>query len=511
VDKNNLILAGSTIAIASMLLLAHSESGQAEVKKGLTANPVVKEKGVESRNEEWAKYYPREYDSWKNTKKNDKIDDQLKKNPQLAVLWAGYAFAKDYNAPRGHFYAVQDVTNSLRTGAPIDAVTGPLPTACWSCKSPDVPRVMEEVGELEYFTGKWAKYGQEIVNPIGCADCHDSKTAELTLTRPYLKKGLEATGVKLDNVSTQEMRTFVCAQCHSEYYFKKTEWTDKDGTAKTAMVVKFPWDNGLSVEDMEKYYDDIAFSDWTHQISKTPMLKAQHPDYEMFTKGIHARRGLACADCHMPTIQEGSDKYSSHHIQSPLDDVANTCLNCHQETEAEFREVVEIKLAKKEQLAKFAMDNLAKAHLEAGEAWRLGAKEEEMKDILQDIRHGQWKWDMAVAGHGSFFHAPDETLRLLSVANEQGQTARIKLVKVLAKYGAIDYVAPDFSTKEKAQALAEVEMIKLINEKDKFKGSLLQEWNKQAVEKGILNLDSRKGMSDNTSYGTQDGKDKDKK
>jgi len=326
-----------------------------------------------------------------------------------------------------------------------------------------------------------------------------------------LKKGLEATGVKLDNISTQEMRTFVCAQCHAEYYFKKTEWTDKDGTAKTAMVVKFPWDNGLTIEDMEKYYDDINFSDWTHQISKTPMLKAQHPDYEMFTQGIHARRGLTCADCHMPTIQEGSDKYTNHHIQSPLDDLTNTCLNCHQETEAEFRKVVEIKLANKDQLAEIAMDNLTKAHLEAGEAWRLGAKEEEMKDILQDIRHGQWKWDMAVAGHGSFFHAPDETLRLLSVANEQGQTARIKLVKVLAKYGAIDYVAPDFSTKEKAQALAGVELIKLINEKEKFKGSLLQEWNKQAVEKGILNLDSREGMSDNTSYGTKDDKDKDKK
>lgn len=56
-----------------------------------------------------------------------------------------------------------------------------------------------------------------------------------------------------------------------------------------------------------------------------------------------------------------------------------------------------------------------------------------------------------------------------------------------------------------------MELIKLINEKDKFKGSLLQEWNKQAVEKGILNLDSRKDMSDNTSYGIKDDKDKDQK
>jgi len=499
-NKYKFLLAGSSVAIASMLLLSSSISGKAEERKVINTSPVVKEKGVESKNEEWAKYFPRQYDSWKKTKENDKIDDQIKKYPQLAVLWAGYAFSKDYNAPRGHFYAVQDVTNTLRSGAPIDAVTGPLPTACWSCKSPDVPRMIDEVGELEYFTGKWARLGQEIVNPIGCGDCHDSKTANLTLTRPYLKKGLEASGVKLDDVSHQDMRSLVCAQCHSEYYFKKTEWTDPAGAAKTAGVVTFPWANGLGVEEMEKYYDDDGFSDWTHQISKTPMLKAQHPDYEMFTKGIHARRGLACADCHMPYKQEGAVKYSDHQIQSPLNNIGHTCLTCHQETEAEFKEVVKIKLEKKEQLAKFAMDNLAKAHLEAGEAWRLGATEEEMKDILQDIRHGQWKWDMAVAGHGNFFHAPGETLRLLAVANEEGQTARLKLVKVLARYGAIDYVAPDFSTKESAQALAGVDLAALVAEKEVFKATLLQEWNKQAIEKGVLNPESRKGMSDNTSY-----------
>lgn len=505
-NKYTLLFAGSSVAVASMLLLANSINGKAEERKQINTSPVVKETGVESRNEEWARYFPREYDSWKQTKKNDKIDDQIRKNPQIAVLWAGYAFSKDYNAPRGHFYAIQDVTNTLRTGAPVDAITGPMPTACWSCKSPDVPRMIEKVGELEYFTGKWAKLGPEIVNPIGCGDCHDSKTANLVLTRPYLKKGLEANGIKLVDVTHQEMRTLVCAQCHSEYYFKKTEWedtkvTDPAKAKKTAMVVTFPWKNGLGIEDMEKYYDDAGFTDWTHQISKTPMLKAQHPDYEIFTKGIHYRRGLACADCHMPYKQEGAVKYSDHHIQSPLEDVANTCLTCHQETEAEFKAVVKTKLEKKEQLAKIVMDNLAKAHLEAGEAWKLGATEEEMKDLQQDIRHSQWKWDMAVAGHGAFFHAPDETLRLLSVANEQAQTARLKLVKVLARHGGIDYMAPDFSTKESAQALAGVDMVKLVAEKETFKATLLQEWNKQAVANGLLNMETRKDMSNNTSYG----------
>jgi nitrite reductase (cytochrome c-552) len=86
------------------------------------------------------------------------------------------------------------------------------------------------------------------------------------------------------------------------------------------------------------------------------------------------------------------------------------------------------------------------------------------------------------------------------VANEQAQTARLKLVKVLAKHGAVDYIAPDFSTKEAAQALAGVDMAKLTAEKETFKATLLQEWNKQAVANGLLNMDSRKDMSNNTSY-----------
>ncbi|VEI46970.1 cytochrome c552 [Actinobacillus equuli] len=60
------------------------------------------------------------------------------------MLWAGYAFAKDYNKPRGHYYAVTDVREILRTGAPKDENDGPQPMACWTCKGPDVARLIEE-------------------------------------------------------------------------------------------------------------------------------------------------------------------------------------------------------------------------------------------------------------------------------------------------------------------------------------------------------------------------------
>ncbi len=46
-----------------MSLLANSINGKKQERQTINTSPVVKEKGVEARNEEWAKYYPRQYDS----------------------------------------------------------------------------------------------------------------------------------------------------------------------------------------------------------------------------------------------------------------------------------------------------------------------------------------------------------------------------------------------------------------------------------------------------------------
>ncbi|WP_310600511.1 ammonia-forming cytochrome c nitrite reductase [Desulfobulbus sp.] len=496
--KSSVVFALCVLATVPMVLLTVSIRENKAEQQAMNAVPPIKP--GETRSSEWGKYYPRQYDTYMQTKKSDEITDVLKQDPALVVMWAGYPFSKDYNKPRGHYYALEDNINTLRTGAPVDNKTGPLPTACWTCKSPDVPRLIKRDGEMEFFTGKWAKYGDEVVNTIGCGDCHDSTTMKLTLTRDYLKRGLDAEGsLKTADVTHQDMRSLVCAQCHAEYYFKKTEWDDK-GEKKTAMVVTYPWNKGMSAENMEEYYDSYGFSDWTHPLSKTPMLKAQHPDYETFVTGVHSRNGLSCADCHMPYVQEGGVKFTSHKVGSPLDNIANTCLNCHQGTEKEFRATVERKLARKDELAKMATDILAKAHLEAAKAWSLGATEEEMKPVLQDIRHGQWRWDYAVAGHGAFFHAPEETLRVLAGAINKGQDARVKLRVVLAKHNAADYVAPDFSTKEKAQALIGMDFAKLVEEKKTFLNTLKQEWFKKSEAKGLYDPASRKDMMLKTSY-----------
>lgn len=497
--KSTIITAVSVVAIVAMLLILFSIKEAKAVQETISETPTIAE--FESRSSEWGTHYPRQYGSYLQTHESSEILDVLEENPALVVMWAGYGFSKDYNAPRGHYYALEDNMNTLRTGAPVSKTTGPMPTACWACKSPDVPRLIDEMGELDFYTGTWARHGGEIVNSIGCADCHNNETMELEVTRDYLKRALDAEGsTPYADATHQQMRSLVCAQCHSEYYFKATTWTDSQGEERVAKVVTYPWDEGTAAEDIEKYYDDRDFVDWTHKLSRTPMLKAQHPGYETFITGVHGQSGLACADCHMPYVREGGVKYSNHKVGSPLDDIANTCLNCHSGTEEEFTATVERKLERKEELHKTAMDVLARAHLEAAKAWELGATEEEMAPILQDIRHGQWRWDYSIAAHGSFFHAPEETLRVLASAINKGQDARVKLRIVLAKYGAADYQAPDFSTKEKAQAVIGLPYDELVADKNEFLNTLKQEWFAEGAEDGVYDPKSRERMELNTSY-----------
>lgn len=337
-------------------------------------------------------------------------------DPRLAVLWAGYSFSKEYNQGRGHYYAITDIRNILRTGGPTGPNDGPMPNTCWTCKGPDVPRVMAEVGVAEFYEGKWASRGEQIVNPIGCADCHDPETMNLRITRPALIEAFERTDKDITKASHQEMRSLVCAQCHAEYYFKG------EGNYLT-----FPWDNGQSAEAMEEYYDNAVFADWTHTMSRASMLKAQHPDYEVFMTGIHADRGVACADCHMPYINEGGMKFADHHVRSPLDNVANSCQVCHrEETERLIANVYERQdqiIENRDQLERL----IVRAHTEAQEAWELGATESEMEEVLTTIRHAQWRWDYCVATHGGSFHSPVEISRIIGTAIDIIQEGRIKM------------------------------------------------------------------------------------
>ncbi|MFZ7173398.1 ammonia-forming nitrite reductase cytochrome c552 subunit [[Pasteurella] aerogenes] len=484
---SSLCVVGAMVAFSHNAMAESSEVKLEGIDKAPTLEQLAKPTDVkiESVNEKFAKQYANQYNSWKATSESTEIVPAIEVNPRLIVLWAGYAFSKEYNKPRGHFYAITDVRNILRTGAPMDENSGPQPMACWTCKGPDVPRLMAEWGEQGYFDGKWAKGGSEIVNPIGCADCHDTTSKEfaegkpaLRIARPNSLRALEALGKKFSTLDKTDQRAAICANCHVEYYF------DKNVTNN----VVFPWYNGVDVNDMEKYYDDIEFKDWVHALSKAPMLKAQHPDYETWMLGVHGKNGVTCIDCHMPKVQGADGKvYTDHKIGNPFDAFESTCANCHDQSKEKLQSIVASRKHDIKEVMTQLEDQVVKAHFEAKAAWDAGATEEEMKDALKAIRHAQWRWDYSAAGHGGHIHAPDVILKVIASGLDRAADARAKLAVILTKHGVktpIQY--PDISSAEKAWKVIGVDIEKERADKQKFLKEVVPQWEKEAKEKGLI-------------------------
>lgn len=392
----------------------------------------------------WGMSFPREFMSWESTRDSAarpsflkaEARDYLAERPELVVMWAGYSFAKAYNKPRGHYHAVEDVTGTPR----VDAST---PATCWTCKSPEVAKLMARDGVTGFYARKFDDYRSEINNPIACLDCHDPKTMALRISRPGLVEAMKSRGQDVGAASHQEMRTLVCAQCHVEYYFK----------GKEANYLTFPWEQGLTPEAFEDYYDRHEHVDWTHAISGARMIKMQHPDYELSRAGLHAFRGVACADCHMPYRSEGGIKFSDHGVRSPLMNTSTACLVCHRWTEDEVRsKVLGIQATTRQALSR-AEQVITQAHLEIGDAASLGANDAELESVRKQVSQAQMYWDYVASSNGHGFHAPQESVRVLGRALDLAQECRLEVQRIRAEKGETRPLElPDLSTKEKAQA-----------------------------------------------------------
>jgi nitrite reductase (cytochrome c-552) len=214
------------------------------------------------------------------------------------------------------------------------------------------------------------------------------------------------------------------------------------------------------------------------------MLKAQHPDYELYMTGVHAQRGVSCADCHMPYKSEGGQKFTDHHLRSPLADPSQSCAVCHRENEQTLMNDVYQRQNKVKELMRLAETTLATAHIEAKAAWDAGAQQADMDGILQHIRHAQWRWDWVAAANGAGFHSPVESARVLGTSIQKAESARRELVRVLFKHGVTDPVPlPDISTKEKAQAYIGLDMDAIRAVKEKQRAELFPEWDRLAAER----------------------------
>jgi nitrite reductase (cytochrome c-552) len=395
--------------------------------------------------EVWGKEYPLQYETYLRTvdqrrtrhggseavpqtptdadPRTQVAQQRLEHDPRLRTMWLGYAFSVDFREDRGHAYMLEDQTFTGRQAFVQQ------PGACMQCHaSAYVP--MKRLGDGDLEAGfrkmnamRWQEARTLVTHPVACIDCHDPETMALRITRPAFVAGIRALkateGVRGYDVHTQatpqEMRTFVCAQCHVEYYFRGPE-----------RELVFPWAKGVRVEQMMDYYDEIRFKDWVHQTTGAPALKVQHPEFEMYRQGIHWRAGVSCADCHMPEIELKGERITDHQVNSPLLKIESACTKCHAETKPdELRARAELMQDRFFALRDTAMDTLM-ALIADLEKMQAGVSPRQLEAARYLQRRSQFYVDYTEAENSTGFHASQEALRILGEAIDyarQGQLA----------------------------------------------------------------------------------------
>lgn len=401
--------------------------------------------------EVWGKNFPLQYDGYKKTVDQVRTryggseavhrtpsdadprsvvsQSRLEEDPRLKTMWDGYAFAVDFREERGHAFMLEDQTFTERQNV------AKQPGTCINCHA-SVYVAYKKLGNGDIFKGfealnkmPYPEARKQTDHPVSCIDCHDSQTMALRVTRPAFIEGMRAfkasQGVENYDVNKdatrQEMRTFVCGQCHVEYYFKGE---DKRLT--------YPWQNGLKVENIMEYYYEVAHTDWTHKQSGAKVLKAQHPEFEMFSQGIHSRAGVSCADCHMPYRREGAMKISEHHVQSPLLSINQSCQTCHKASEEELKNRVERIQTTTYNLRSLAMDALVGLIESIKAAKEAGRSDSELEMARDFQRKAQFYLDFVEAENSMGFHAPQEATRILGESinfSLQGQLALGKALR----------------------------------------------------------------------------------
>jgi nitrite reductase (cytochrome c-552) len=362
-------------------------------------------------------------------------------------MFLGYAFSIDYRDRRGHAFMLADQEATQR-------LTKPQSGSCLHCHASVIP-LYRKLGDGDVFKGldETSKHSYQEVSqmlhdsgnahPVSCVDCHDPKTMALRVTRPGFIRGIQAFAAsdaaapampsivewrkgKRDtsydpNVdgSRNEMRSFVCGQCHVEYY------------CGTKMPLTFPWGKGLRVEDIEAFWDSTkfpdgsAFYDYSHQETGAHVLKAQHPELELWSQGVHARSGVSCADCHMPYMREGATKISDHWVRSPLLNVNRACQTCHRFSEAELVARVEVIQQRNHDLLERGGQALVGLLDAVGAAKSRGATPEQLAGALALQRRAQWRLDFIAAENSMGFHAPQEAARILGEAIDYARQGEI--------------------------------------------------------------------------------------
>ncbi len=408
----------------------------------------------------WGKNWPAQYDSYQRTALRTSTkygghagseampEEKIARDPWLKRMFEGYAFSIDYRDRRGHAYMLYDQEATKR-------LTKPQSGSCLHCHASIMPVYRElgggdaMAGFMQTFKLSYQELSQKLhdsghAHPVSCVDCHEPSSMALRVTRPGFINGIRALAASDAKVpalpsidiwragsrkepydpnrdaSRNEMRSFVCGQCHVEYY------------CGSSMPLTFPWAKGLTVDDAEafweetKFPDGSAFEDYKHKETGASILKAQHPEFELWNQGVHSRSGVSCADCHMPYMREGASKVSDHWVRSPLLNVNRACQTCHRASEQELLARVDTIQSRNYALLQRGgaaivdlIDAVVKAKAE-------GATDAELELALKLQRKAQWRLDYIAAENSMGFHASQEAARILGEATDyarQGQLA----------------------------------------------------------------------------------------
>ncbi|MGV3774018.1 MAG: ammonia-forming cytochrome c nitrite reductase subunit c552 [Verrucomicrobiales bacterium] len=441
------VLVATLVAIGAMFLFKNILEHQQEAK-----NPFFRVVEIDDNTVDpavWGKNFPLQYDDYLRTvdqvrtryggsealpktptdadPRSIVAQSRLEEDPRLKQMWAGYAFAHDFREERGHAHMLDDQTFTGR-----QAVTQ-QPGACLHCHA-SVYTSYKDLGSGNLIAGfekmnqmSFAEARKLVEHPVACIDCHDPENMQLRITRPGFIEGIalvkESQGTKNYDVNKmatrQEMRTYVCAQCHVEYYFKGPE---KRHT--------YPWANGLKADDILAYYNEVKHKDWVHAETGAAVLKAQHPEFELWNQGVHARAGVGCADCHMPYKRVGAFKISDHHVRSPLLNINRACQTCHKWPEEQLRDQVRTIQDRTHSMRNLALNALTNLISDIKIARNEGANDEQLAAARDFQRTAQFMVDFIEAENSMGFHAPQEAARILAEsidASRKGQNSLRRL------------------------------------------------------------------------------------
>ena len=414
----------------------------------------------------WGQNWPKQYDSYLRTELRTATrfgghggsealpEQKIERDPWIKRMFLGYAFSLDYRDRRGHAYMLIDQEETAR-------ITRPQSASCLHCHASVMPmyrklgdgdamKGFRETYKLTYQEGSKMLHDLGHAHPVSCVDCHDPNTMALRVTRPGFIEGIQALANSDAEVphlpsiaqwregsrevpydpnkdgTRNEMRSFVCGQCHVEYY------------CATAMPLEFPWSKGLTMDNLEQHWnertlpDGRRFFDYVHAETGAEILKAQHPEFELWSQGVHARSGVSCADCHMPYMRDGATKISDHWVRSPLLNINRACQTCHHVPEKELQARVD-KIQDRnhalQQRAGWAVNDMLGSIVKAIEG---GVTTEELKDTLELQRKSQWRLDFMVAENSMGFHAPQEAARILGEAIDYARQAELLANKLAA-------------------------------------------------------------------------------